>query len=84
MAAYALFIAALIAIGAWQRYGAPYYVGVAVAAMLCASHYRFIRERTREGCFKAFRANNWVGAAVFAGIVLDNPPFTAWLQRLFA
>jgi 4-hydroxybenzoate polyprenyltransferase len=26
--------------------------------------------RSREGCFKAFRLNHWVGAAVFAGTVL--------------
>jgi len=32
-------------------------------------HWILIRGRTREGCFKAFRHNNWVGAAIFAGIV---------------
>jgi 4-hydroxybenzoate polyprenyltransferase len=32
-------------------------------------HWFLIRMRTREGCFRAFRHNNWVGAAVFAGIV---------------
>ena len=32
-------------------------------------HHRLIRERTREGCFKAFRINHWLGATVFAGVV---------------
>lgn len=32
-------------------------------------HYRLIRERTREGCFKAFRLNHWLGFTLFAGIV---------------
>jgi 4-hydroxybenzoate polyprenyltransferase len=32
-------------------------------------HWTLIRTRTREDCFKAFRHNNWVGAAIFAGIV---------------
>jgi len=32
-------------------------------------HYRLIRGRTREGCFKAFQHNNWVGAAILAGII---------------
>jgi 4-hydroxybenzoate polyprenyltransferase len=31
-------------------------------------HWTLIRDRSREGCFKAFRHNNWVGAALFAGI----------------
>ena len=77
MACYALFILTMAAIGIWQRYGAFYYAGVAVAALLAASHYRLIRGRTREGCFRAFLANNWVGAAIFVGIVLDHRP---WLQ----
>jgi 4-hydroxybenzoate polyprenyltransferase len=40
--------------------------------VLCAWQFRMIRGRTREGCFRAFLHNNWVGAAVFAGIVLDT------------
>ncbi|MDH4134641.1 MAG: 4-hydroxybenzoate octaprenyltransferase [Gammaproteobacteria bacterium] len=32
-------------------------------------HYRLIRERTREGCFKAFRINHWLGLTVFGGVV---------------
>jgi len=32
-------------------------------------HYRLIRDRTREGCFQAFRMNHWLGATVFAGVV---------------
>ncbi len=31
-------------------------------------HYTLIRGREREGCFKAFRVNHWVGFAVFAGV----------------
>jgi len=84
MACYAAFIATLAAIGAWQRYGIAYYGGVAVAAAICAWHYMLIRGRTREGCFKAFLGNNWVGLAVFAGILADNNPiagFTAWLPK---
>jgi 4-hydroxybenzoate polyprenyltransferase len=33
-------------------------------------HYRLIRKRTREGCFKAFRVNHWLGFTVFAGVVV--------------
>ena len=34
--------------------------------------YLLIRERKREGCFKAFLSNNWVGAAIYAGILVDD------------
>ena len=51
--------------------GAPFLAGLAVAAGLMAYHYTLIRERDRPKCFKAFLHNNWVGAAIFAGWVVD-------------
>ena len=36
--------------------------------------YFMIRDRTREGCFKAFLHNNWFGAAVFAGMAAGLLP----------
>jgi 4-hydroxybenzoate polyprenyltransferase len=72
MACYALFIAAMAAIGAWQGYGVAYYAGLAAAAALATYHFTLIRGRTREASFKAFLHNNWLGAAVFAGIVADQ------------
>jgi 4-hydroxybenzoate polyprenyltransferase len=80
MTCYALFIAAMAVIGAWARYGFFYFAGVAVAAALAAYHYTLIRHRTREGCFKAFLHNNWVGAAIFAGIALDSAPLRQMLR----
>jgi len=49
-----------------------YYAGLLVAACIAIYHYTLIRERQREQCFKAFLHNNWLGAAVFAGIALDS------------
>jgi len=43
---------------------------LAVALAQVAWHYRLIKDRTREGCFKAFRLNHWLGFTVFAGVVL--------------
>ena len=43
---------------------------VAAAAAQAVWHYRLIRSREREGCFKAFRLNHWLGFTVFAGIAL--------------
>ncbi|OPF65150.1 4-hydroxybenzoate octaprenyltransferase [Hydrogenophaga sp. H7] len=33
-------------------------------------HWRLIKDRTRDGCFKAFRLNHWLGFTVFVGVVL--------------
>jgi 4-hydroxybenzoate polyprenyltransferase len=45
--------------------------GVAVAAAIALYHYTLIRGRDRMRCFAAFRHNNWLGAALFAGVALD-------------
>ncbi|MFB2351181.1 hypothetical protein, partial [Priestia megaterium] len=53
---------------AGRALGAIFYVAIAVAAAQAIWHYTLIRGRSRDGCFKAFRLNHWVGFAVFAGI----------------
>jgi 4-hydroxybenzoate polyprenyltransferase len=53
-----------------QALSAWFWLGLAAAAAQALWHYRLIRERAREGCFKAFRLNHWVGFAVFVGVVL--------------
>jgi 4-hydroxybenzoate polyprenyltransferase len=71
MLCYALFLGVLVAVGLWRGMGVAYYAGLVVAAALVLYHYLLIRDRNRERCFKAFLHNNWVGAAVFAGIAAD-------------
>src|SRR3989344_4534916 len=64
----------LLFIGIWAVALSPYALGsifyIAIAAALAQAvwHFTLIRTRTREGCFKAFRINHWLGATVFAGI----------------
>jgi 4-hydroxybenzoate polyprenyltransferase len=75
VAAVLLFYLALVLI--WgvalrlQGFGAAW--GVALLAVLAqvAWHAQMIGGRTREGCFRAFRLNHWIGLTLFAGIVLD-------------
>jgi 4-hydroxybenzoate polyprenyltransferase len=45
-------------------------MGVAVVLGQVVWHATLIKDRTREGCFKAFRANHWVGFALFVAIVV--------------
>ena len=67
---YAAFIAIWAALGVQLALRWPYFVGLAAATGVAAWHYTLIRDRLREGCFRAFRLNHWLGFCVFAGTVL--------------
>lgn len=59
----------MIAVIGWQHgLGGWFAVGLLAAAGCAIYHYRLIRYRDRVGCFTAFRHNNWLGAAIFAGV----------------
>lgn len=67
---YALCLGLWGAVG-WQlRLGAPFYVGLAIAAAQAVWHVGLIRTRQRERCFRAFRLNHWLGLTVFVGTAL--------------
>ena len=57
--------------GLREGLGAWFIAGLAGAAGIAGYHYRLIRNRERAGCFRAFLHNNWFGAVMFAGVVLD-------------
>jgi len=75
VAAVMVFYAAYLASWAWLGrslgLGDVYLIGIGCAAAQALWHYTLIRHRTRDGCFKAFRVNHWLGATVFAGVALD-------------
>jgi 4-hydroxybenzoate polyprenyltransferase len=71
MTSYGAMLAILAGLGVYRSLAWPYYAGIAVAGMMMLYHGYLIKDRSREGCFKAFMHNNWVGAAIFAGIVLS-------------
>jgi 4-hydroxybenzoate polyprenyltransferase len=72
MTSYALMLALLAAVGTLAGLGWPFYLGLAAAGAMMVYHWFLIRGRSREGSFKAFMHNNWVGGAVFAGIVFGS------------
>lgn len=60
----------LLSIAGWLlQLGLAYYSGLLIASMIAATHLVWIRHRQREACFRAFRHNNWFGAAIFAGLL---------------
>ena len=71
MACYAAMLGILLAVGWRLQLGIAYHGGLVLAAAMMVTHYFWIRERGREGCFRAFNHNNWVGGAIFAGIAVD-------------
>jgi 4-hydroxybenzoate polyprenyltransferase len=51
--------------------GLVFQVALGLAFFQVLWHLQLIADRSRDGCFKAFRLNHWLGATLFAGIVLD-------------
>ena len=69
MAFYAVFLCGWSFLLQQETLGWPFIAALGVSVVQVAWHFQLIRNRTREGCFKAFRLNHWLGASVFAGIV---------------
>ena len=70
MACYAAFLLVWVVALAERDLGWPFYAGIAAAAAQAVWHYTLIRDRSRDGCFRAFRVNHWFGFTLFAGTVI--------------
>jgi 4-hydroxybenzoate polyprenyltransferase len=68
---YAAYLLSWALLGLSLGLGRIFLLGIAAGALQAAWHYRLIQARSREGCFRAFRLNHWLGLAVFAGVALD-------------
>lgn len=64
----AMMLLNLVLIGAQADLHWPYHLAVIAAAALFVRQQFLIADRSREGCFRAFLNNNWVGGVVFAGV----------------
>jgi 4-hydroxybenzoate polyprenyltransferase len=72
MACYFIYLG-LSALVLWNRsLGWPFWLGLGCACAQALWHFSLIRSRSREGCFKAFRLNHWLGFAVFAGVAAGH------------
>ena len=68
------FYATFVGVWAWvlDAHSKPLLMlGLAAATMQALWHFVLIKDRTRDGCFKAFRLNHWVGFAAFVGVALS-------------
>ncbi|MEM7420333.1 MAG: 4-hydroxybenzoate octaprenyltransferase [Pseudomonadota bacterium] len=48
----------------------PYYGAILFSALLCVRQYQLIKRRQREGCFKAFLENHYIGLTITLGTAL--------------
>jgi 4-hydroxybenzoate polyprenyltransferase len=71
MGFYAVYLLSWALLGRLLGLGGIFLLGIAVAALQALWHFTLIRARSRDGCFKAFRLNHWLGFTVFAGVALD-------------
>lgn len=71
MACYAAHLAVLAAVGPQIGAGWAFYSGLVAAAAIAAYHYLLIRGRDRARCFRAFLHNQWLGCAIFLGVIAD-------------
>jgi 4-hydroxybenzoate polyprenyltransferase len=71
MAFYAAFIAIWAAIGVQLDRGWAYFAGLIAAGAIATWHFTLIRDRSRDGCFRAFRLNHWIGFVVLVGVIAD-------------
>ena len=71
MTFYAIHLVSWAAIGRALGLGLWFMAGVPIAAAQALWHHRLIRQRERDGCFKAFRVNHWLGFALFVGTAVD-------------
>lgn len=62
-------LALLLVLGVKLQLAWPWFAGVLAAAGLFAWQQKLVLRRDRDGCFKAFLNNNWVGVAILAGLL---------------
>ncbi len=65
----ALFLFVMLLLGLKLGLNWWYYLGLLTAAALFLWQLAIIEERDPEQCFRAFVSNNWVGMAIFFGIL---------------
>ncbi len=66
-----LSISSLVALGVDLGLGPLFYLSLACASSLFIYQQLLTQDRSRSNCFKAFLNNHWVGAIIFAGIVMN-------------
>jgi 4-hydroxybenzoate polyprenyltransferase len=70
MAFYAVYLCGWYGLLESEKLGGTWTFALILAGLQALWHFLLILDRSREGCFRAFRLNHWLGATVFAGLAL--------------
>jgi 4-hydroxybenzoate polyprenyltransferase len=71
MAFYAVYLCGWYGLLEPEKLGWHWTVALCLAGLQALWHFLLIMDRSRDGCFRAFRTNHWLGATVFVGIALS-------------
>jgi len=66
-----LMFAVLVSAGHILGLGRAYWFSLLAAASFAIYHQYLIKDRDPEYCFHAFKSNNWLGACIFAGLLVE-------------
>ncbi len=69
MICYVAMLGLLAYVGLFMGFGKFYFIGLGAALVLAYRQYVLIKNREKNNCFKAFLHNNWIGLAIFIGLV---------------
>ncbi len=70
MAFYAVYLCGWYGLLEQEKLGWHWAFALCLAGLQAVWHFLLILDRSREGCFLAFRMNHWLGATVFSGLVV--------------
>ncbi len=70
MAFYAVYLCGWYGLLESSRLSWYWVLSLCLAGLQAVWHFLLILDRSREGCFRAFRLNHWLGATVFVGLVM--------------
>jgi 4-hydroxybenzoate polyprenyltransferase len=71
MCCYLVMLLIFVYIGHQLDFGFYYFCSIAITASLILWQYAMIKDRIKTQCFKAFIANNWIGCALFFGLLAE-------------
>jgi 4-hydroxybenzoate polyprenyltransferase len=69
MACYVIHLLLMVAVGLQMHLRVLFFVSTLVAAALAAWHFNLIRGRSRDGCWRAFQTNHWLGCVQWLGVL---------------